>query len=425
MTENSTLLRAERERAELAARLANPELLSRAVVIELGDGDSCLAVPLGGSRVAGQVKVRGWGPALAVLEALDGRPGFPYLRDDGFHGVGDDDRGDEPRAIVWGLHVGFRTDHGARAARMWGFHDAGVDAYVTEQTWEDWRVPVTPVPSFRTSASSATEGRVYYLLLGGTENYMNDRELVFSFSEDDRQALAAAAIINRAHLPAVVKAMASRGIDQYLDLGCGFPIRDDAPRKGAPPYPVLHELAAQERGEAARVVYVDRDRTLFAKARIYLEEDPRRPEWVSADITHMEQFLSSGRVQRVLDWKRPIGVLLHDVLPWIADDDVVAEAVALPRQRLAPGSALSITHASDFGDENRMSRFTTPFRKAGLGFKPRTARDIGGLFGKWPLEAPGIVPPHRWHSEHPYADWEYHAAGAFAGLALKPKGRRA
>ncbi|MET8609855.1 DUF6302 family protein [Streptomyces misionensis] len=423
MTENSTLSRAERERTELAERLEDPQLLDQAVEIQLSDDpdDTCLAVPIGGRRVAGQVTVEGCDQARRVVQALVSLPGFPCLRDGGFYGPSSDDDGDRPRTIKWGLRTGIRDDHGASLARMWGFHDAGVRAYVTEQTWRDWRVPVTPVPDFDKSISKPTEGRVYNFLLGGGEHYLVDREFVCSLGEGDMEALAVAAVINRAHLPTVVKVMADRGIDQYLDLGCGMPIRDVTARKGAPPYPVLHELAAQGRG-AARVVYVDRDLSLFAKSRIWLEEDPRGPQWVSGDIQYMEQLLHSGRMQRVLDWSRPIGVLLHDVLPWIGDDGVVTEAMAVLRTELPPGSALSITHAADFGDEHKVSRLSEPFGAAGIDFKPRDAPAIGRLFGTWPLEMPGLVPPHRWHPEHPYADCEYHDAQAFAALAFKPEG---
>ncbi|MFJ2170790.1 DUF6302 family protein [Streptomyces griseofuscus] len=419
-TGNSALSGAAHARAVLAERLADPELLDQAVEIQLGeDGTdgSCVAVPVGGRRVAGRVSVAGWIQARQVLQALAGKPGFPCLRDDS-HGNDIDD----PCHIAWGLHTGIRDDHGRRMAQMLGYHRAGVNAYVTEQTWRDPRVPVTPLPERELSVPAGS--RVYDLLLGGRDNYLADQRLIASLTEHDRQTLKTAAAINRAHQPAIVKTLAARGIDQYLDLGCGHPLNDALPMDDAPSYTALHELAAQYRGGAARTIYVDCDTFIFGQVRFQLEDDPRRPQWVSADIQYMRQLLDSGRMQHLLDFSRPIAVLLHDVLPWIDNDEAVAQTMAVLRERLAPGSALSITHATDLG-ENAMSRFIKPFRAAKLAFKPRSARAIGKMFDSWPLEKPGLVPTHRWHPEHPHAAREFHDAGALAALAFKPETRRA
>ncbi|MGY9066890.1 DUF6302 family protein [Streptomyces sp. CAS3] len=415
-TGSGTSSTASCERAVLAERLADPGLLDQAVEIRLGEDGTdgtCLAVPVGGRRVAGQVSVAGWIQARQVLQALADKPGFPYLRGDS-HGNEIDDL----CHIAWGLHTGIRDDPGRRMAQMLGYHPAGVEAYVTEQTWRDSRVPVTPLPERELSAPAG--GRVYDVLLGGRDNYLADQRLIASLTEHDRQTLKVAAAINRAHQPAIVETLSARGIDQYLDLGCGHPLNDALPMDDAPSYAALHELVAQYRGGTARTVYVDHDTFIFGKVRHRLEDDPHRPEWVSADIRYMRQFLGSGRVQYLLDFSCPVGVLLHDVLPWIGSDETMAQAMAVLRERLAPGSALSITHAADFGEDNAMSRFINPFRAAGLAYKPRSAHTIGKLFGDWPLEKPGLVPTHRWHPEHPHAAREFHDAGALAALAFKP-----
>ncbi|MFJ8098462.1 DUF6302 family protein [Streptomyces griseofuscus] len=418
---NGALSGAAHERAVLAERLADPELLDEAVEIRLGEdgiGGTCLAVPVGGRRVAGRVSVAGWIQARQVLQALAGKPGFPYLRDDS-HGNDIDD----PCHIAWGLHTGIRDDHGRRTAQMLGYHPAGVNAYVTEQTWRDARVPVTPLPQRELSAPAG--GRVYDLLLGGRDNYLADQRLIASLTEHDRQTLKTAAAINRAHQPAIVETLAARGIDQYLDLGCGHPLSDALPMDDAPSYTALHELVAQYRGPAARTVYVDHDTFIFGKVRHRLEDDPRRPQWVNADIRYMRQLLTSGRIQYLLDFHRPVAVLLHDVLPWIDNDETVAQAMAVLRERLAPGSALSITHTTDLGENNTMSRFINPYRAAGLAYTPRNAHTISTLFGNWPLEKPGLVPTHHWHPEHPHTTHPFHHAGALAALAYKPETRRA
>ncbi|MEU6460308.1 DUF6302 family protein [Streptomyces sp. NPDC046976] len=411
-SDSSVPARAARERVLLAERLADPALLEQAVEIQLGpedDGstDTCLAVPVGGRRVAGQVTVMGWGQATQVMLALTGRPGFPDVRDFGF-GAGID----EPRAIRWGLHI--QSAEHRECAQMWGYHAAGVEAYVAER--ESEAVPVTPLPDLPTAPTVA---RLYDALLGGHDNYAEDRRIFTGLAWEEAEALATTAVINRLHPPAIVRYCAGRGITQYLDLGCGFPVTDATPHPLTYRYPTLHDLVAKEGVEDPRVVYVDHDIRIYKTAGIEIEADPQ-PEWVLGDIRYMGQLLSSSRMRRLLDWDRPIAVLLHDVLPWIPDDGEVTVSLAVLREQLPPGSVLSITHAADF-DENPMSRFIKPLHAAGLAFSPRGARAIGGLFGNWPLESPGLVPPHRWCPEHPYAELPFHAAGALAGVAVKPE----
>lgn len=401
-----------REHALMVARLADPTLLDQAVEIKLGKDDSsdtCLAVPLGGQRVAGEVTVTGWSQALLVLLALEGKPGFPDLRD----GSSCSSAIDAPRTIRWGLRT-FSEEPRERAS-MWGYHDAGVQAYVAEQTRKDPRIPVTPLPDFPTGPTVA---RVYDFLLGGFDSYGTDRKFVQSLPPADSKALTAAAVINRLHLSPVVSRLTARGIDQFLDLGCGLPTLVPPPNDN-PLYSALHDIVALHQ-DKARVVYADHDKSVFGLSRVKLEEHPTRSEWVLGDIRHMREFLNSGRVQYLLDWARPIAVLLHDVLPWISDNETVSTAMDVLREQLPPGSALSITHAADLG-ENDMTRHLPSFRAAGMSFRPRDPTVIEALFGDWPLEPPGLVPTHRWHPDHPHAALDPHVAGALAGLAVKPE----
>ncbi|MFJ4806815.1 hypothetical protein [Streptomyces murinus] len=51
-----------------------------------------------------------------------------------------------------------------------------MNAYVTEQTWQDSRVPVTPLPERELSATVG--GRVYDMLLGGRDNYLVKHDII-------------------------------------------------------------------------------------------------------------------------------------------------------------------------------------------------------------------------------------------------------
>ncbi|MFJ5645852.1 DUF6302 family protein [Streptomyces sp. NPDC093223] len=395
-------------------RLADPSLVDWAVEVALGEDESAerrLAVPLGGDRVAGQITVTGWSQALRVLLALDGRGGFPDLRDQGGRG----DAIDDPRTISWGLNTNLAEPD--QRARMWGYHDVGRRAYEAELTLDDARIPVTPLPDPDQFERARVAG-IYDVLLDGMDNYLADRRFVQSLPRADADALTVAAIISRLHMRGVIGRLAAHGIDQFLDLGCGVvPCPSTSPDQDEP-YTSLQDIVSRHHS-TARLVYADYDPYVFGASRTAVEEHPLRPEWVQGDIRLMRQFLASGRVRHVLDWRRPIGVLVHDVLPWIGPDETVSAAMTVLRDALPPGSAVSIVHATDLGT-NRMSRLSAPFRAEGITFRPRDAAGIEALFGGWCLEPPGLVPPHLWDPAHPHANLAPNRAGALAGLAYKP-----
>ncbi|MFD9487045.1 SAM-dependent methyltransferase [Streptomyces sp. NPDC059991] len=123
------------------------------------------------------------------------------------------------------------------------------------------------------------------------------------------------------------------------------------------------------------------------------------------------------------DPSRPVAALLHEVLPWIGDDQQVANAVAALREWLPPGSALSITHATadlSLTPHTRAQLTSLWDEEAACAFRPRTRNAINALFGDWDLMDPGLVPTARRHPEHPHARAPDTYSGAFAGLTLKP-----
>ncbi|MER5384268.1 DUF6302 family protein [Streptomyces sp. NPDC002688] len=121
----------EAERSVLAARLADPGLLEQSVVVDLttanpdGARPTRLAVPIGGVRVAGELRVANWGEALLVILQLARQPGqFPRVRQ----------RvplrsPEKPRAVCWGEPT--PRDNLRVQGRMFGYHDTGIDAYST------------------------------------------------------------------------------------------------------------------------------------------------------------------------------------------------------------------------------------------------------------------------------------------------------
>ncbi|MET9778919.1 SAM-dependent methyltransferase [Streptomyces sp. NPDC006367] len=129
----------------------------------------------------------------------------------------------------------------------------------------------------------------------------------------------------------------------------------------------------------------------------------------------MPALLAAGPIAR-LDHGRPIGVLLHDVLPWISDETAHTALAAL-RSWLPPGSVLSVTHATTDTAPKAMASLTRLYAKAGIGFRPRSGQQIRDLLRSWtPLEADGPVTTASWrHPSRLHPHWD--PSHAYAILA--------
>ncbi|MGP3960506.1 SAM-dependent methyltransferase [Nonomuraea sp. 3N208] len=125
--------------------------------------------------------------------------------------------------------------------------------------------------------------------------------------------------------------LCEQGITQFLDLGSGLPAQEN-----------VHEVAHRHAPEA-RVVYVDNDPVVATHGRAMLA-DPNRVAIVLGDIRRPEQILSDPEVRGLLDFDRPVGVLMMFILHLIPDEDDPQGFVAAYRDALASDSYLAISH---------------------------------------------------------------------------------
>ncbi|MFJ1458068.1 SAM-dependent methyltransferase [Nocardia sp. N2S4-5] len=225
--------------------------------------------------------------------------------------------------------------------------------------------------------------RIYDRLLGGKDNYWADQHFadrVLSVFPGLRDAVWG----NRAFLLRSARHVARAGIDQFLEIGIGIPM-----------WPNVHEVA-QEENPGARVVYVDNDPIVLAHARALLVGTRAgRVEVLTADATDPAAVLDSGEVAATLDLSRPVGLSLVELLHFL-DGDQVQGIVDGFADRLAPGSYLTLTHATaDFAPES-MAAAAEVFNREGVWLATRTREEFTRLFGNAELIDPGIVPPHLW-----------------------------
>jgi SAM-dependent methyltransferase len=272
-----------------------------------------------------------------------------------------------------------------------------------------------PEPSFVEQHDAVTSSvstdrpnaaRIHDHLLGGAYNFAVDRRAAAAFirAVPDTAALARA---NRAFLARAVRYLASAGVRQYLDLGCGIPTVGS-----------VHTVA-QRTAPGATVVYVDVDPVAVACSRAVLAGN-YGADAVQADLRHPDTILDHPRTRRLLDLDRPVAVLLVAVLHFVLDDP--QPILARLHTALAPGSYLVISHFT--ADERpEIDRYLDVARDTGIPATLRSRTQIEALFAGFDLVEPGLVPAPLWRPDSP-TDIDDSADGnALAGI-LAAVGRK-
>src|SRR5581483_11884138 len=123
-----------------------------------------------------------------------------------------------------------------------------------------------------------------------------------------------------------------------------------------------------------------------------------------------------------LDFSRPVGLILVNVLHWIPDADHPRGVLATLRDALAPGSYLVATHMSEdligAKDMDAAKRAAHIFDAASAQPHFRSRPQVMTFFDGWQLVDPGLVPKHEWRPEPDTGTTPYDIA--WAGVARKP-----
>jgi S-adenosyl methyltransferase len=144
---------------------------------------------------------------------------------------------------------------------------------------------------------------------------------------------------------------------------------------------------------AARVVYVDTDPVTAAVAEQLLAAEEQAAA-VHADLRCPARVLAAPACRRLLDFDRPVAVLLTGVLHLLPDDP--GGIVAGYRQVMAPGSCLLLSHAT----EDRLGG-QPPDGWGAWNTWPRSGGQVGALFAGFDLLWPGLVRTGHWRPQDP------------------------
>ena len=251
----------------------------------------------------------------------------------------------------------------------------------------------------------AHPARIYDYYLGGKDNFRADRETA-------ELALAATPSVrdmarqNRAFLQRAVRYLAREaGIRQFLDIGTGLPTQSN-----------VHEIA-QSIAPDTRVVYVDNDPIVLTHSRALL--DAPRTTVVLGDLREPAAILEHPDVHELIDFDRPMAVLLVAVLHFIKDADDPGEITAKLRKAMAPGSHLVISHGTTDVRQARpevADKVVRAYQRSTAPVTLRSRQEIEGFFGDFELVEPGLEQVQWWRPDGPVPTV---SGGIFGGVGRK------
>ncbi|MBU2667458.1 SAM-dependent methyltransferase [Actinoplanes bogorensis] len=230
--------------------------------------------------------------------------------------------------------------------------------------------------------------RRYNYWLGGKDNFAVDRESGDMIAAA-HPTIRTTVVENRGFLRRAVTFLAAEaGIRQFLDIGTGLPTANNT-----------HQVA-QGIAPEARIVYVDNDPMVLTHARALLTSTPEgRTAYLEADLREPAKILADPTVREVLDFSRPIAVMLIAVLHFIEDTEEAAGIVRTLAEALPPGSHIVISNGTgDFADEATRAQFDAMKASGKLDAFIRTADEVARLVDGLEVLEPGIVPVSDWRA---------------------------
>lgn len=234
--------------------------------------------------------------------------------------------------------------------------------------------------------------RMYDYYLGGKNNYPADREAAERVIKMmPPGSVRAAARQNREFLGRAVRFLTHEAkVSQFLDIGTGLPTLNQ-----------VHEVAEED----AHVVYVDNDPVVLTHARDMLEGEPNTTI-IRGDLRKPDEILADPELNELIDFGRPVGLLLVAILHFISDSDDPGKLLGSLTARLPAGSYLVISHAT--GDAySRVDSLQNVYSRATSNLHARSRAQITQLFTGFGLVPPGLVAPPEWRPDlepHPAKD---------------------
>jgi hypothetical protein len=251
---------------------------------------------------------------------------------------------------------------------------------------------------------SASVARIFDYYLGGAHNFAVDRALADAAAKLMPE-LPQMMHLHRRFLARAMRHVVRQGVTQFLDLGSGLPT------------PGGSLEVARRLDPFARVVHVDIDPVVGAHGKSLLGAADSAV--VVGDMCQPDVILDHPETRRVLDFDRPVGLLLVGVLDFVGDDVDLPAVLARYRDRVVSGSHIVLTNFSVEGGLEDYQRTEQLYRdNTTIDFHPRSAAEVTELLAGFDLAEPGVVDISLWRpeavedlDEHPERSAAYVAVG--------------
>ena len=232
--------------------------------------------------------------------------------------------------------------------------------------------------------ATPSPARVWNYFVGGKDHFAADRALAGKMLEVVPEMPVVAQLTRQFIRCAVEELVTVYGIRQFLDIGSGLPTAENT-----------HEVA-QRAAPESRIVYVDNDPVVVRHAEALLNSTLEGAcAVVEADLRDPEVILAEAA--RTLDLRKPVALLLVQVLHFIPDSDDPHGIVARLMAALASGSFLVMVHgASDLNSEEtaEVARRYNDASSAQLSI--RTFDEFSRFFAGLEPVGPGLVSGLEW-----------------------------
>jgi O-methyltransferase involved in polyketide biosynthesis len=182
----------------------------------------------------------------------------------------------------------------------------------------------------------ATAAGMYDHYLGGTNHSAADAaaaEQVLAAALPGLPNASTSAWANRGFLQRAAGWLARQGINQFIDVGAGLPTQNNT-------HDVVRAVDPH-----ARVAYVDNEPAAVSLGRQLLAGDDNAV-YVQADLRDPDSILRQPDIRGLIDFERPVGLIVVGVLYFVPDEAEPHAAVARLVDALPSGSYLAICHAT-------------------------------------------------------------------------------
>jgi S-adenosyl methyltransferase len=226
--------------------------------------------------------------------------------------------------------------------------------------------------------------RVGDYLEGGKDNFEADRRAVRTLVAVAPVTAAIPPALRAFHQRALHYLIAEAGVRQFLETNTGLATT------GSTTHQVAQSLAPE-----CRVVYADDDPMVLAHLRALEASAPQfAVASVDADLSDPVAILSGAA--EVLDFRRPVAILLNASLPYVLDDAAAAEIMLSLTRAVAAGSYVAVCHQASDLDQAMPAVARRWNAMSDQRIKLRSRAELTELLTGLEPVPPGLVPVMDW-----------------------------